>query len=62
MAHPLVASTLVGARTVQQLEQTLTCLDIGLTLEQRAEITELSVDPPLATDREPMAAMRTRGW
>ena len=62
MAHPLVTSTLVGARTVQQLEQTLTCLDIGLTLEPRAEITALSVDPPLATDREPMAAMRTRGW
>ncbi len=62
MAHPLVTSTLFGARNLEQFNDTLACLDIRLTPEQRAEITALSIDPPQATDREPMAAMRTRGW
>lgn len=62
MAHPQVSSALVGARSIEQLQETLTCLDIALSQEQRAEISALSIDPPLATDREPMVAMRTRGW
>jgi len=62
MAHPAVTSTIFGARDTQQLESTLRCLDIRLSPEQRAEISALSIEPPQATDREPMAAMRTRGW
>lgn len=62
MAHPIVTSTLFGARNLEQFDDTLACLDIQLTPEKRAEITALSIDPPQATDREPMAAMRTRGW
>lgn len=62
MAHPLVTSTLFGARNLEQFEDTLGCLDIRLSPDERAAITALSIDPPLATDREPMAAMRTRGW
>ncbi len=61
-AHPVVTSALVGARTVDQLKDTLACLEIPMSPEQRAEITELSIAPPLATDREPMAAMNSRGW
>jgi aryl-alcohol dehydrogenase-like predicted oxidoreductase len=62
MAHPQVTSALLGARSIEQLEEALTCLDIALSPEQRAEISALSIEPPLATDREPMVAMRTRGW
>lgn len=62
MAHPLVTSTLVGARNVDQFNDTLKAVEIRLTREQRDAITALSIDPPLATDREPMAAMNKRGW
>lgn len=62
MAHPLVTSTIVGARNLEQFNDTLACVDIRLNPEQRREITALSVDPPQATDREPMEAMKTRGW
>ncbi len=62
MAHPAVTSTILGARNLDQFQDTLKCLDLRLNPEQRAEITRLSIDPPLATDREPMAAMKTRGW
>lgn len=62
MAHPAITSTLVGARNVAQLDATLACLDIRLSAEARAEITALSIDPPLPTDREPLAAVSTRGW
>jgi aryl-alcohol dehydrogenase-like predicted oxidoreductase len=62
MAHPAVTSTIVGARDTRQLESTLGCLELRLTPEQRAAISALSIEPPQATDREPMAAMRTRGW
>lgn len=62
MAHPAVTSAIIGARNLDQFNDTLKCLELRLTPEARAEITALSVDPPLATDREPMAAMKTRGW
>lgn len=62
MSNPLVHSTLVGARNLDQFNDTLKAVDIRLTREQRAAITALSIDPPLATDREPMAAMNSRGW
>ncbi|MBI2424848.1 MAG: aldo/keto reductase [Candidatus Hydrogenedentes bacterium] len=62
MSHPAIAAPIAGARTVDQFNNTLACLELRLSPEERAAITALSVDPPLATDREPMAAMRTRGW
>lgn len=62
MAHPLVTSTLVGARNPDQFNDTLKAVDIRLTREERDAITALSIEPPLATDREPMAAMNKRGW
>jgi aryl-alcohol dehydrogenase-like predicted oxidoreductase len=51
-SHPAVTSTLIGARDLEQLNETLGCIDIKLTPEDRAKITTLSIDPPLATDRE----------
>lgn len=62
MAHPAVTSTLFGARSAEQFEETLGCLDIRLSAEERAEISALSPTPPDATDRESMEAMRSRGW
>lgn len=62
VAHPLVTSIILGARNLEQWNDSTRCLDIGLTREQRDAISALSYEPPTATDREPMAAMRARGW
>jgi len=62
MSHPLVHSALFGARTIEQFDDTLTCLNHRLSAEERREITALSIDPPRATDREDMSAMKQRGW
>ena len=53
--HPAVTSPIVGARNAKQIETALLSCDIRLTPEQRAEISALSPEPPLATDREPLA-------
>ena len=62
MSHPMVTSTLFGARNLEQFNDTLTCLDIRLGPEERDAVTALSIDPPLPTDREPMAVSTKRGW
>jgi aryl-alcohol dehydrogenase-like predicted oxidoreductase len=51
-AHPAITAPIVGARNVNQLEASLKSLDIEMTPDLRAEITALSVDPPVATDRD----------
>lgn len=51
-SHPAVTSPIIGARNVAQLETALLSCDIRLTPEQRAEISALSPEPPLPTDRE----------
>ncbi|MGD0805980.1 MAG: aldo/keto reductase [Anaerolineales bacterium] len=50
--HPAVTAPIIGARNLTQLEDSLKALEIKLTLELRAEISALSPEPPLATDRE----------
>lgn len=62
LSHPAVTSALVGARSIDQFNESLACLDIRLTPDERQAITALSIEPPSATDRESMAAMRRRGW
>jgi aryl-alcohol dehydrogenase-like predicted oxidoreductase len=52
MSHPAVTAPIVGARNVAQLESSLAALDIRMTPELRAEISCLTPEPPLATDRE----------
>ena len=52
VAHPAVTSAIVGARNMAQFEDTLGCTDITLPPEERAAISALSPEPPLATDRE----------
>jgi len=51
MSHPAVTAPIIGARNVEQLEASLAALDVQMTPEWRAEISALSVEPPLATDR-----------
>lgn len=50
--HPAVTSPIVGMRNLEQLELALGSLDIPLDEAMRKEITELSIEPPLPTDRE----------
>jgi aryl-alcohol dehydrogenase-like predicted oxidoreductase len=51
-AHPAVTASIIGARNLDQLEDTLGCLDIRLAPEEREAVSALSPAPPLATDRE----------
>lgn len=50
-SHPAVTSPILGARNVQQLEGCLQCLEINMTSDLRNAISALSVEPPIATDR-----------
>jgi aryl-alcohol dehydrogenase-like predicted oxidoreductase len=49
--HPGVTAPIIGARNVDQLEGSLQAAEIEMTPELRAEISALSIEPPLATDR-----------
>jgi aryl-alcohol dehydrogenase-like predicted oxidoreductase len=50
-SHPAVTAPIIGARNLGQLEGSLKSLEIEMTPELRAEISALSPEPPLATDR-----------
>jgi len=50
-SHPAVTAPIIGARNLAQLEESLKAVEITVTPELRAEISALSPDPPLATDR-----------
>lgn len=51
MHHPAVTAPIIGARNVDQLEASLDAINVEMTPEWRAEISALSYEPPLATDR-----------
>jgi aryl-alcohol dehydrogenase-like predicted oxidoreductase len=51
MSHPAITAPIIGARNVEQLEASLAALEVPMTPEWRAEISALSIEPPLATDR-----------
>jgi aryl-alcohol dehydrogenase-like predicted oxidoreductase len=51
MAHPAITAPIIGARNVEQLEASLSALEIAMTPEWRAEISALSLEPSPATDR-----------
>jgi aryl-alcohol dehydrogenase-like predicted oxidoreductase len=51
MSHPAVTAPILGARTVEQLEDSLAAADVEMTPEWRDEISSLSVAPQPATDR-----------
>ena len=50
-SHPAVTAPIIGARNLEQLEGSLKSVDVPMTPELRAEISALSPEPPLATDR-----------
>jgi aryl-alcohol dehydrogenase-like predicted oxidoreductase len=50
-AHPAVTAPIIGARSAEQLKDSLEALDIDMTAELRAEVSALSRTPPPATDR-----------
>jgi len=61
-SHPAVTAPIIGARNVEQLEDSLRSVDIHMTPELRAEISALSPEPPPATDRtEERTAFRLAG-
>jgi aryl-alcohol dehydrogenase-like predicted oxidoreductase len=49
--HPAVTAPIIGARSIEQLEDSLKALEIDMTPELYRQIGGLSVAPPLATDR-----------
>ena len=50
-SHPNVTAPICGARNLDQMNDTVKCLEIKLSEEERAKISALSIEPPLATDR-----------
>lgn len=50
-AHPAITAPIIGARSLEQLEDSLSAADLPMTRELREEISALSVEPPPATDR-----------
>ncbi len=50
-SHPGVTAPIIGARNVDQLEDSLGALEIDMTPELRQAVSALSVEPPPATDR-----------
>ena len=50
-AHPDVTAPIIGARSLEQIEPSLGSLEVKMTPEWRAEISDLSPAPPPATDR-----------
>lgn len=50
-AHPAITAPIIGARNLEQLKDSLASVEIDMTPELRAEISDLSRTPPPATDR-----------
>lgn len=49
--NPAVTAPIVGARSLEQLDDSLTALDIEMTQELYDKVSELSYAPPTATER-----------
>jgi len=50
-SHPAVTAPIIGARNLDQLNDTLQSLKIKMTPKLRETISSFSIEPPLATDR-----------
>ncbi len=50
-SHPAVTAPILGARNLEQLNGSLKSLEIDMTPDLRAKISELSIAPAVATDR-----------
>jgi aryl-alcohol dehydrogenase-like predicted oxidoreductase len=51
MSNPAITAPIIGARNLEQLEDSLAAVDVDMTPQWRNEITSLSVTPAPATDR-----------
>lgn len=51
LKHPAVTAPIIGARNLEQLEDSLAAVDIEMSEELRSEVSELTPAPPPATDR-----------
>jgi aryl-alcohol dehydrogenase-like predicted oxidoreductase len=49
--HPAITAPIIGARNVEQLDGSLKSVEIEMTPELYSEISALSPEPPVATDR-----------
>ena len=50
-SHPAVTAPIIGARNLEQLQPSLESINLELTDAARSEISQLSPQPPLPTDR-----------
>ena len=50
-SNPAITAPIIGARNVQQLEASLAAARLDMDSAWRAEISDLSYEPPVATDR-----------
>ena len=51
MSHPAVTAPIIGARNLEQLEDSLAAINVNMTPEWRDEISAFSITPHPATDR-----------
>lgn len=54
MANPAITAPIIGARSLEQLEDSLSAVNVEMSQEWREEISALSVTPAPATDRSEM--------
>lgn len=59
--HPAVTAPIIGARTLNQLEDSLAALQVDMTPDLRAAIGDLAPTPPPATDRSEERTEHTYG-
>ena len=50
-ANPAITAPIIGARNLEQLEGSLKSVEIEMTEELYKEVSALSPEPPMATDR-----------
>jgi len=50
-SHPAVTAPIIGGRNTEQLKDSIDSLKIEMTSELREKISNISIDPPPATDR-----------
>ena len=50
-AHPAITAPIIGARNLAQLEDSLNALNVDMTAELYAQLSDLTPDPGVATDR-----------
>jgi aryl-alcohol dehydrogenase-like predicted oxidoreductase len=58
MSNPAITAPIIGARNLEQLDDSLAAIDVDMTPQWRNEISSLSVNPAPATDRGEVAM----GW